>query len=71
MALETLYTVKEVAGILRVNRKTIYNWIDQGRIRAVKFTENQKNRYVRIPESAINKFIVQNETVQDGTVQEG
>ena len=71
MALETLYTVKEVAGILRVNRKTIYNWIDQGRIRAVKFTENQKNRYVRIPESAIQNFIVQNETVQDGTVQEG
>lgn len=71
MALETLYTVKEVAGILRVNRKTIYNWIDQGKIRAVKFTENQKNRYVRIPESAINKFIVQNETVQADTVQVG
>ena len=71
MALETLYTVKEVAGILRVNRKTIYNWIDQGRIRAVKFTENQKNRYVRIPESAIQKFIVQNETVQADTAQAG
>lgn len=46
------FTVKEVAERLRVTRQAIYNWIESGRLAAVKV-----GRSTRIPESALDAFI--------------
>lgn len=46
------YTVQEIAKRLRVTRQAIYNWIDEGRLQAVKV-----GRSLRIPESAVKAFI--------------
>ncbi|MCL5981382.1 MAG: helix-turn-helix domain-containing protein [Firmicutes bacterium] len=34
--MEKYYTPEEVADNLKVSRKTIYNWIQEGRLKAVK-----------------------------------
>jgi excisionase family DNA binding protein len=49
---EKLFTVKEVAEHFKVSRQAVYDWITDGRLRAVKVG----NR-TRIPESAINEFV--------------
>jgi excisionase family DNA binding protein len=49
---EQYYTVQEIAKRLRVTRQAIYNWIDEGRLQAVKV-----GRSLRIPESALRAFI--------------
>ena len=33
----TVYTLQEVADILKVTRQTIYNYVTSGRLRATKF----------------------------------
>jgi excisionase family DNA binding protein len=46
------YTPEEVAAMLKVTRRTIYNWISEGRIKAVKLG------YVwRISETSLNDFL--------------
>jgi excisionase family DNA binding protein len=37
---EPYLTVKEVAALLRVSRQSIYIWIDEGRLQAVKIGKN-------------------------------
>lgn len=49
---EHYYTVQEIADRFRVTRQAIYNWIDEGRLRAVKV-----GRALRIPESAVADFV--------------
>jgi excisionase family DNA binding protein len=51
-----LLTVKEVAEMLQVSRRTVYNWIDEGVIRAVKVNDKDKSA-VRIPSSEIGRII--------------
>jgi len=58
--LERLYTVQEVAEYLKVCKKTVYNWIELGRLRAV-----QCEKAIRIPESAIVEFLEKNQTCVD------
>ncbi len=43
----------EVADYLRVKRRTIYRWIEAGKIEAVK-----TNGLLRIPREAVNKVIL-------------
>jgi len=43
----------EVADYLRVKRRTIYRWIEAGKIEAVK-----TNGLLRIPREAVNKVIM-------------
>lgn len=50
---ETYLTVKEVAEKLRVTRQAIYNWITEGRLKAVKVG----GKSVRIPASSIAALI--------------
>lgn len=50
---ETYLTVKEVADKLRVTRQAIYNWISEGRLKAVKVG----GKSVRIPASSIAALI--------------
>ncbi len=47
-------TVQEVAELLRVNRRTVYTWIDEGVIRAVKLHDKS---VVRIPMLEIKRII--------------
>lgn len=60
--MERLLTAHEVAVILRVSKKTIYTWIDSGKIRAHKFEGNLKNHWIRIPESSVKAFLSSTET---------
>jgi excisionase family DNA binding protein len=47
-------TVKEVAEKLKVSKRTIHNWIDEGVIRAVKLRDGLA---VRIPASEVERII--------------
>jgi len=51
---EQYYTVREVAERFKVSRQSVYDWISEGRLRAVKIG----NR-TRIPESALEEFVQQ------------
>ena len=50
----TLYTVKEVKDILKVSRRTLYNYIKSGDLTAVKV-----GKYWRIRESDLQEFLIQ------------
>jgi len=43
-------TVKEVAKELRVSTNTVYKWVKQGKLKAVKI-----DKLIRIPEDEITK----------------
>lgn len=47
-----LYTAEETAAILKVTRRTMYNYITSGKIKAVK-----AGRSWRITEEAIREFL--------------
>lgn len=49
---ERQFTVKEVAEHFRVSRQSIYDWINDGRLKAIKVGER-----IRIPQSALDSFI--------------
>lgn len=50
---ETYLTVREVAERLRVTRQAIYNWITEGRLKAVKLG----GKSVRVPLSSVAEFV--------------
>lgn len=47
-----IYTVEEVANILKVGRKLVYEIIQQGQLKCIKI-----GRCIRIPECYLNEFI--------------
>lgn len=49
---ETYLTVREVAERLRVTRQAVYNWITEGRLKAVR-----AGKTLRIPASALAAFL--------------
>lgn len=49
---EQLFTVKEIADRFRVSRQAVYDWINQGKLRAIRIGDR-----LRIPETAINEFV--------------
>ncbi|HEU4321876.1 MAG TPA: helix-turn-helix domain-containing protein [Roseiflexaceae bacterium] len=49
---EPVFTVKEVAEHFKVSRQAVYNWIAEGRLRALKVGTS-----TRIPASAITAFV--------------
>jgi excisionase family DNA binding protein len=51
--LPELMTVEQVADLLRVDKQTVYNWIDAGILEAFSLGE----RRVRIKKSVLNKLI--------------
>ena len=55
-----LYTVKEVAQILRLSERTIYTYIEFGYLRAIQIGEKKS---LRIPEDALREFLEVNQTV--------
>ena len=50
--MEDYYTIEEVAQKLRVNRVTIYRWMQSGALRYVMAGERR-----RIPQSALDAFL--------------
>mgnify|MGYP000901328372 CR=1 FL=1 len=50
--MEKFYTPEEVAANLKVSRKTVYNWIQVGRLKAVKI-----GHFWRISESELSRLL--------------
>ena len=53
MSMERLLKVKEAALILNVDRRTIWKWIKEGRIKAIRLPSGS----YRIPESEVIRII--------------
>ena len=49
---DTFYTPEELAAMLKVTRQAIYNWIQQGRMEAVRI-----GRTVRIPREEVERLL--------------
>lgn len=47
-----LYTLQEVADILKITRRTLYNYIKEGKLQAVKM-----GKYWRVEEAKLQEFI--------------
>jgi excisionase family DNA binding protein len=56
-----LLTVNEVAEELTVSRNTVYRWIEQKRIGAIKLSE----RSYRIPQDALDRFLATRISVEE------
>jgi len=54
-----LYTVDEVAQILRLSKRTVYSYIEYGYLRAIQVGEKKA---LRIPEDALQEFLKLNQT---------
>jgi len=50
--MEKYYTPEEIAANLKVSRKTIYNWIQKGHLKAVKI-----GHFWRVSESQLNRLL--------------
>ena len=48
-----IFTVAEVAKIMKVSQKTVYRWIESGRLKVARFGR----KTYRIFENDLNKFI--------------
>ncbi len=49
---EKYYTPEEVANKFKVKKSTVYFWVREGKLRAVKL-----GSLIRIPEAALNDFL--------------
>ncbi len=58
---EKYYTVEEIAERLRVTRRTVSRWIDEGDLVAVKLSPG-RGGHVRIAESDLREFLEQRRT---------
>ena len=50
--MEKFYTPEEIADILKTTRKTVYTWIQSGKLKALK-----AGKMWRIPQSALDEFL--------------
>ncbi len=50
--MEKYYTPEEIASNLHVHLKTVYNWIQSGKLKAVK-----AGHFWRIPQAALDEFL--------------
>ena len=50
--LDKLFTVGEIATLHKVNKRTVYRWIDSGELKAVRI-----NRTIRIKQSDYQGFL--------------
>jgi excisionase family DNA binding protein len=57
-----LYSVDEVAKILGISGMSIYRYIDEGRLRAVKLRGEEVGR-VKVPHDALVEYIRENTTI--------
>jgi excisionase family DNA binding protein len=57
---EEYFTLEEVAERLKVSRRTVNRWVEDGKLVAVKFAPGQGR--IRIAESDLKEFIDQHRT---------
>jgi excisionase family DNA binding protein len=57
-----LYTVDEVAQLLKLSKRTVYSYIQFGYLRAIQVGEKKA---LRIPDDALREFLEKNQTVQE------
>jgi len=57
-----LYTVDEIAQLLRLSKRTVYSYIQFGYLRAIQVGEKKA---LRIPEDALREFLEKNQTVPE------
>lgn len=50
--MEKYYTVEEVADILKVNKFTVYRWVNEKRLKSLKFGTS-----VRISQKDLDQFL--------------
>jgi len=69
VALPTLYTPEEVAKKLRVSRRTVYEWLNSGRMNGLK-----AGQYWRVTEEDMTQFLKRHKhkideapSLEDGT----
>lgn len=53
-----VYTLDEVADILQLTKRTLYNYVKEGKLHAVKI-----GKYWRVPEESLQAFISTGSTV--------
>ena len=57
--MENLLTVKEVAGLLRIDESTVYKWADQRRLAFIDLGKEKGKRCLRFRQKDIDKLIEQ------------
>ena len=55
--MEKYYTTQETAILLRISLKTVFNYIEQGKLKPVKIGGTKKTGKNLIPESEIQKLL--------------
>jgi putative molybdopterin biosynthesis protein len=63
---DTFYTPEELASMLKVTRQAIYNWIQRGRIEAVRI-----GRTVRIPGEEVERLLREGRMPRQSDQQSG
>lgn len=61
--IEVLYSIQEVAALLKVSPRTVYSWVDAGYLNAIKLPSGT----LRIKQSDLATFI-RNNLTQDETI---
>ncbi|PJW20312.1 excisionase [Geobacillus thermodenitrificans] len=56
-----LYSVEDIAERLNVSSRTIYNWINQGKLKVLRLGGST----LRIAESELNNFVLQSMNVKE------
>lgn len=56
MAEMKVYTIDEIVELLHVTRRTVYNYIKEGKLRAVKI-----GKYWRVTQKALEEFLTPEE----------
>jgi excisionase family DNA binding protein len=57
---EEYYTLEEIAERLKVSRRTVNRWIEDGKLTAVKFAPGQG--HIRVAESDLKEFVERHRT---------
>jgi len=55
--MEKYYTTQETAKILRISLKTVFNYMEQGKLKPVRIGGKKKTGKTLIPESEIQKLL--------------
>jgi excisionase family DNA binding protein len=62
---EEYYTLEEVADRLKVSRRTVNRWIEEGELTAIKFAPGRG--HVRVADSDLKDFIERHRTRPEGS----
>lgn len=61
-----VYTLEEIAGLLHITRRTLYTYVKEGKLKAVKI-----GKYWRVSEKNLNGFLATGTEVSDANRYHG